>query len=72
MTSYIPKYQFQAISARRSGKGRIQFKYQVTRKDGSWGAVRTGDNSRNNGTPEEIVAYWESINPGKKFRLVEA
>lgn len=70
MTSYIPKYQFAAISARRSGKGLVTFKYQQLLKSGKWGAVREGNNKYNNGTPQEILEQWEKLNPGKKFRLV--
>lgn len=44
MTNYIPKYQFQAIVNKRQGKGVESFKYQKMRKDGTWGAVREGDN----------------------------
>lgn len=71
MTNYIPKYQHESIMRRRSGKGLVEFKYQKTRKDGSWGTVRIGNNKYNNGTPEEILAYWESVNKGTKFRLVD-
>ena len=73
MTSYIPKYQFSAICKRResNNKSRFTFKYQQLLKSGKWGAVRVGDNRYNHGTPQEILDYWEKINPGKKFRLVE-
>lgn len=73
MTNYIPKYQFQAIVNKRQGKGIESFKYQKMRKDGSWGAVREGDNKHYyKATPQEVLDEWEKLNPGSKFRLVEA
>lgn len=73
MSSHLPKYQFAAINARRSGKGIVTFKYQQLLKSGKWGAIREGNNQyHGNKNPQEILDYWESINPGKKFRLVEA
>ena len=72
MTNYIPKYQFAAISAKRH-KAQNTFKYQQQLKSGKWGAVREGSDQYHSGkTPQEIIEYWEKVNPDKKFRLVEA
>ena len=72
MTNRIRKYQFEAIIAKRSGKGLVTFKYQQRLKNGRWGTVREGNNQYHSGkTPQEILDYWESVNQGKKFRLVE-
>lgn len=72
MTNYIPKYQFEGVTARRSGKKLMEFKYQRLCKSGKWGKVKTGDNKYNSHkTPQEIIDYWNEINPDTKFRLVE-
>lgn len=71
MTSYIPKYQHEAIMRKRQGKNLVTFKYQKMRKDGSWGAVRDGDNKYcYKATPQEVLDKWEELNPGSKYRLV--
>lgn len=75
MTSYVPKYQFSAIAARRAAKGAknaTEFKYQRLYKNGKWGKVLTGDNSLyTHRTPQEVIEYWNQINPNTKFRLAE-
>jgi hypothetical protein len=74
MTSYVPKYQFEAVMARRTSKSSAtEFKYQQLLKSGRWGAVRTGSTKYHTGkTPQEVVEYWNKVNEGKTFRLVEA
>lgn len=72
-SSYIPKYQHQAIMNKRQGKNMVTFKYQKMRKDGTWGAVREGDNKYYcKATPQEVIEKWEEMNPGHRYRLVEA
>lgn len=74
MSNYIPKYQFSAITNRRAAKGAkkvTEFKYQRLCKSGKWGKVRTGDNKLyTHRTPQEVIEYWNEINPDTKFRLV--
>lgn len=68
-SSYIPKYQFQGIMAKRQGK-RMEFKYQQLKKNGEWGAVRTmTDEHFYKMTPQQILDKLEQLNPGKKYRL---
>lgn len=75
MGNYIPKYQFSAIVARRAAKGAkkvTEFKYQRLCKSGKWGKVLVGDNRLYTyKTPQEVIEYWNEINPGTMFRLVE-
>ena len=70
MTSSTPKYQFEAIMNKRQGKSVETFKYQTMRKDGTWGAVREGDNRYYfKATPQEVLDKWAELNHGKKYRL---
>lgn len=60
------------VLLRLNKQGLVTFKYQQRLKNGRWGAVREGNNQYHSGkTPQEILDYWESVNQGKKFRLVE-
>lgn len=72
MTNHTPKYQHSAIVAKRQSKGN-EFKFQQMKKNGEWGAVRTGnDKLYYKLAPQQILDKWEELNPDNKYRIVEA
>ena len=83
MTSYIPKYQFAAISARRASKAEHRYvEYQQLLKSGKWGAVHRFEMRKNcrlvDGewvyeweTEEQALARFAAMNPQYTLRLAQ-
>lgn len=84
MTSYIPKYQFSAITARRAAKAEHRYvTIQRRLKSGKWGKPFTFE-KRNEGHMEDgkfVRDGWESdekaferfveMNTGTEYRIAE-
>lgn len=83
MTSYTPKYQFAAISARRASKAEHRFvEYQQLLKSGKWGAVRRFEMRKNSHlvdgkwvyeweAAEQALARFAAMNPQYTLRLAQ-
>ena len=64
-SSYIPRYQFQAIAERRSKPNKVELRRIL--KSGKPGAVRTYERHGGEKTPEDVIERLERLNPGTKW-----
>ena len=71
VSSYIPKYQFEGLMARRYNKRKHEVMVQRKLKSGKWGKALP-ETVYGNETPEQVVARINELNPGQEFRLFVA
>ena len=70
MTSYIPKYQFEGIMAKRKGT-QSTIKYRQKLKSGKWGAVHEYKLLGSYETPEQAFERLVKLNSDREFMLEE-
>lgn len=68
MTSYIPKYQFEGVIARRH-KAPQTIKYRQMLKSGKWGAIHEYRILGSYETPEQAFARLVKLNPEREFKF---
>lgn len=69
-TSYVPKYQFQAIMANRESAPQVVM-IQRKLKSGKWGKAHETTKLGRYESDQDVIDRLNRLNPGSEFRLAE-
>lgn len=69
-SSYIPKYQFQAVMANRKGESEV-IMVQRKLKSGKWGKALPTKKLGKYESDQDVVDRLNKFNPGSEYRLAE-